>query len=97
MVSNTFYMSAEEMTKCFDALRLISKEEIHAKIGNQTFPEEIILELTGFNYENLHQIREMLPSFRKSSVRDPLQAIAIFLIKLRSSCSDRFIDAILNV
>ena len=50
VVSNTSYVSAEEITKFFDALRLVSKEEIHDKIGNQTFPEKRILELTGFNY-----------------------------------------------
>ena len=97
IISNTSNMTAEEIRIFMDDLQVLSNEEIHDKIGQNTFPEERIIELTGFNYENLKKIKDMLPSLRKSSVRDPLQAIAIFLIKLRSACSDRFIDSILSV
>ena len=70
---------------------------IHDKIGTFSLTEERLKIFTGFSYKDIETITQMLPSLRKSVNRDPFQAVVIFLTKLRSGCSNEFLNAILEV
>ena len=95
--SNTSNIEVTELSLFLDKLSLASIQRIHDKIGSLCLSEKRLRIFIGYDWEKVHKITQMLPSLRKSCNRDPLQAVVIFLLKLKTGSSDNFINAILEV
>lgn len=53
--------------------------------------------LTGLIWENLFTLRDMLPALRNSESRNVIQAIVVFLFKLKSGNSNSIIAYVLGL
>lgn len=80
-----------------DKLSEKSDMTLHDKIGDCAISDERLLALTGYSWENVLKIKNMLNTMRESSNRNLEQALIIFLIKLKSGNSNNLIAAILNI
>ena len=61
------------------------------KIGNSSISEERVRVLTGVSWEQLTAIRKLMINMRDSENRTVLEALVLFLLKLRSGNYDRLI------
>lgn len=72
-------------------------ERLHDKIKDFSISEERLKAFTGHTWEQVLKIQEMLTSMRNSENRNILQALIIFLFKIRTANSNRLIAAILDI
>lgn len=59
----------------------------------ETMSKEKVKVLTGFQPENILELAAMLKSIRNTANRSTVQALTIFLFKLRTGCSDEVVAA----
>lgn len=96
--SNSSVIPVTEIHKFLEKLSTDVDSELHNKIGEYTISEERIQAFTGYTWENIICLKEMMDvHMRKSSGRNITQALVTFLFKLRSGNSDKLISAILGI
>jgi len=67
------------------------------KVGEYSISENQLEVFTGLNWENLNTIKDILISLRNSESRSVIQALIIFLFKLRTGNSNKMIASILQL
>lgn len=95
--SNSSLVDSTELRNYFEYLSVSSDSSIKDKVGDFTLSEERLKVFTGLTWENIIQLREMMGSLRNSEQRDVIQAIVVFLFKLRTGNSNSLIAAILGL
>lgn len=90
-------IEVSELTKFLDTLSDKVDARLHDQIGEYAISEERIRTLTGHTWDNIIELRSMMTSMRNSEVRNVIQALVIFLFKLRSGNSNNCIAAILGL
>ncbi|KYN19763.1 hypothetical protein ALC57_07916, partial [Trachymyrmex cornetzi] len=74
-----------------------SHDQLHGYIGNYAISEDRIKALSGYCWAEINIISNMLISIKKSENRNKVQAVVVFLYKLRSGLSNQLISAALGV
>ena len=95
--SNESIIECTELRIFLDKLSSEIDSRLHNKIGDFAISEERVKALTGYNWDSILRISNLLQKMRKSSNRNVLQGLVIFLFKLRSGNSNQIIAAILEV
>ena len=67
------------------------------KIGEFSLSEKQVKVFSGLSLENLLEIKEMMTFMRNSQSRSVIQAIVVFLFKLRTENSNEMLSSILNI
>jgi hypothetical protein len=67
------------------------------KVGEFTLSEKQVDVFTGLTWDNLIQIKDMMISLRNSKSRSIIQALVVFLLKLRTGNSNKMIASILQL
>ncbi|XP_058809857.1 uncharacterized protein LOC131675049 [Phymastichus coffea] len=94
---NECSIESKELTKFLESLSDLSDARFHDKISEYAISEERVKALTGFTWENIITLREMMKTMRSSDHRNVTQALVIFLMKMRTGNSDLCISAILEI
>lgn len=97
IISSLSYIPVTELKKFLDTLSLKVDETLLNKIGDYNMPEDRIFAITGYTWENIVEVRNLLKSMRNSHIRDITQALVVFLFKLRSGNSNSTIASILGI
>lgn len=88
----------EELKTFLDSLSNKVDERLHDKIGEFSISSERLKVLTGYDWDTILELADMLnKNLRSSHNRNIVQALVIFLFKLRSGNSDQLIAAILEL
>ena len=95
--SNVTNIEPQELVLFLDNMSINSNTSIFDLVENGNLSEERLHALTGFNWEQFTEIRELLSSSRDSSNRTVSQALFVFLFKLRSGNSNATIASILGI
>ncbi|XP_043287510.1 uncharacterized protein [Venturia canescens] len=95
--SNTSTFEIPDLEKLMTQLTISSDSMILDKIGEYAFPEERLTILTGLSWENILKLRDMMTSMRNTESRNVIQAIVVFLFKLRTGNSNRVIASVLGL
>nr|XP_034192559.1 uncharacterized protein LOC117609911 [Osmia lignaria] len=95
--SNSSLVEANELRNYFELIATSSDSEIENKVGDFTLSEELLKVLTGLTWENIISLRELMTSMQSSETRNIIQAIIVFLFKLRTGSSNSMIAAILGL
>lgn len=95
--SNTSTFEVSDLENLMKQLSVSSDSVLLDKIGDYSFPEERLKVLTGLTWENLTKLRTMMTSMRNSETRDVIQAIVVFLFKLRTGNSNAVISSVLGL
>lgn len=94
--SNTSFIYQEELTLFLEKMADSTDNALFGQIGSLLSDERIKV-LTGFSYEQLNEISDLLISMRNSDQRSKLQALIIFMFKLRTGNSNAVIASIFNL
>lgn len=86
-----------ELSKLMKTLSLRCDSSLLMHVGEFSMPEEQIEVFTGFKWDNLIKIRDMLTSLRNTQSRSVIQALVIFLFKLRSGNSNKMTASIFQL
>lgn len=97
VVSHSSLITATDLTRLLKSLSITSDRELHHRIGDFSISEERIRVLTGVNWEQLIELREMMTSLRNTDNRSATQALVVFLLRLRSGNSNEMICSILGL
>ena len=97
IVSNYSRVEVTELSKYLEQLSVRCDSTIHDKIGDFSLSEEQIKALTGFTWENIIQLRDMMTSIRNTANRSVTQALVVFLFKFRTGNSNKLIASILQL
>lgn len=71
--------------------------DIIDKVGDFTLSEEKIHTLTGLNWRHIEELSSMLTSMKNSPTRNIMQALVVFLFKLRTGNSNKVTAALLGL
>ena len=96
-ISNELSIQTNKLEKFLDCLSDKVDDSIHGNIKKCSMSDERIFALTGFTWENIFEMRDMLVTMRSSENRNVLQAVVTFLIKLKTGNCDRCIATILDL
>lgn len=94
--SNTTSLTASELSKLMETLSIRCDSTLLDKIGEYSISEKQLIVLTGLNWEQINELKDMLTSLRSSHSRSIIHAIVVFLFKLRSGNSNAMIASILQ-
>ncbi|XP_051171004.1 uncharacterized protein LOC127287892 isoform X2 [Leptopilina boulardi] len=98
VVSTESEIDVDEFKKFINQLSNKVDARFHHKIGEYAISEERLKVLTGHTWDDVSVLQNMLKGhMRTSSNRNIMQAIVIFLFKLRSGNSDALIAVILDI
>lgn len=110
LIKNNFYEEALNSLKVFNISSQIPKSDLMTvlnsiscdsslldKIGSGTLSEKQLFMFTGLTWDNIHELVSMISSMRNSSNRTIIQALVVFLFKLRSGNSNNMIASILGI
>lgn len=97
IVSPTSSIDVKEISKLLECLSVSSDSELTDKIGDYTLSEERLKVFTGLTWEQLIELRHMMPSIRNSESRTVTQALVIFLFRLRTGNSNALISSVLGL
>ncbi|XP_044586031.1 uncharacterized protein LOC123266063 [Cotesia glomerata] len=95
--SNTSVFEVRDLEKLLGQLAIGTDSSIIDKIGDHSFSEKQLEVFTSLTWEKLIKLREMLTSMRKSVNRNVIQALVIFLFKLRTGNSNAVISSIFGL
>lgn len=95
--SNTSVLSSEEVSLFLDLLSARVDAPLFNQIGDFTMPEEKLKVYTGLSWENIMELSNLLTSLKSSSSRSVVQALVIFLMKLRTGVSNKLLSSILQL
>lgn len=95
--SNTTRLTVSELSKIMGTLSIRCDSTLHDKVGEYSISEKQLKVFTGLNWEQLNELKDMLTSLRNSHSRSVIQALVVFLLKLRSGNSNATIASILQL
>ena len=95
--SNFSFIEGSEVTLFLNQLANNVDSSWHNNIGNFSLSEERLKTFTVLNWENIIKLQEMFTSTRNSESRSIIQALVVFLFKLRSGSSNKMIQEILGL
>lgn len=67
------------------------------RIGDGAISDQRLMALTGFNYEDLNELCAKMISMRNSKTRTILQALVVFLFKMRTGNSNSVVASVLGL
>lgn len=76
---------------------LSNAHELKQQIGDGTLSDQRLKTLTGLNYVNLNELCGKMKSMRNSKTRNILQALVVFLFKMRTGNSNSVIASVLGL
>lgn len=89
--SNTANMTTSKLSKIMEILSLCDST-LFDKIGEYSFSAKQVEIFAELNWENLNTLKDMLISLRNSQSRFVIQALVVFLFKLRTGNSNKMIS-----
>ena len=95
--SNTATLTAVELSQMMETLSIKSDSSLFDKVGEFSLSEKQIKIFTGLNWENIIQIKDMFTSLRNTESRSVIQALVVFLFKLRTASSNAIMASILQL
>ncbi|KAK7871248.1 hypothetical protein R5R35_007537 [Gryllus longicercus] len=95
--SNESAIDADEVKQFIAKLGDEVDARLHDRIRSISLSEERIKAFTGHNGDTIILVRDMMQTMRDSHNRNVLQALVIFLFKLKSGNSDKLIAAIMDI
>lgn len=95
--SNTTRLTVSELSKVMETLSIKCDSTLLGKIDEFSLSEKQVQVFTGLSWENLLEIKEMMISMRNNQSRSVIQAIVVFLFKLRTGNSNKMLASILNI
>lgn len=90
-------IEVSEVERFLEQLSIDVDTRVIDKIGTMKMSDEKVKSLTGHIWLDILQLRDMLTSMRDSDNRNVLQALIIFLFKMRTGNSDLTIASIMEV
>lgn len=96
ITSNTSKIKKSELVIFLNILAKKSNLTVFDRIENGLSENQLQV-LTGLTWENIIELRHMLPSMRSTKTRTVTQALIIFLFKLRTGNSNKTIAAVLGL
>lgn len=97
IVSSTSNVQVDEVTKMLNFLSVSSDRELSDRIGDFTLSEERIFIFTGLTWEQIIELKDMMPSMKNSESRSVTQALVIFLFRMRTGNSNNVISSVLGL
>lgn len=95
--SNTSHLTAKEISLFLSKTSDLASVTFMDKITSYGLSDEQIKSFTGFSYNNLNKLSSMLKSMRNSDNRMKIQALVIFLFKLRTGASNNLISNVFQI
>ena len=95
--SNTASLSASELSKVIEILSIKCDLTLLDKIGEFSLSEKQIKIFTGLSWENLLEIKGFMTSSRNSQSRSVIQALIVFLFKLRTENYNKLFKKLFDV
>lgn len=95
--SNTTSLSVLELSKVMETLSIKCDSSLFDKIGDFSLSDKQVKIFTGLTWENLIEIKDMMTSLRNSQSRSVMQALVVFLFKLRTGNSNEMLASILQL
>jgi len=95
--SNTTSLTGLELSKLMGTLSIKCDSTLLDKVGEFTLSKQQLDVFTGLTWDNLIQIKDMMVSLRNSKSRSVIQALVVFLLKLRTGNSNKMIASILQL
>lgn len=95
--SNECEIEVSEVERFLEQLSIDVDKRVIDKIGTMKMSDEKVKSLTGLIWLDILELRGMLRSMRDSENRNVLQALVIFLFKMRTGNSDLTIASIMEV
>ena len=80
-----------------ETLSMRCDSSLFDRIGEYSLPEKDLEVFTGLKWEQLNSLNDMLISLRNSQSRSAIQALVVFLFKLRSRNSNKMLSSILQL
>lgn len=96
IISNTSRIKKSELVTFLNILAETANLSLFDRIENG-ISEDQLKALTGLTWENVIELKHMLPSMRSTKTRSVTQALIVFLFKLRTGNSNRTIAAVLGL
>ena len=97
MYSSECEIEVSEVERFLQQLSIDVDKRAIDRIGTMQMSDEKVKSLTGLIWLEILQLRDMLTSMRDSDNRNVLQALVIFLFKMRTGNSDLTIASIMDV
>ena len=97
IVSNTSNVQVDEVAKMLNFLSVSCDRELTDRIGDFTLSDERIFTFTGLTWEQIIELKEMMPSVRNSESRSVTQALVVFLFRMRTGNSNNLISSVLGL
>jgi hypothetical protein len=94
---STSTIKLTDITQLFQSLAVETQLTVFDKINNRTLSDDDLLVLVGLTWKNVDKIQNMLVTLRNNLQRSTLQAIIVFLIKLRTASSNKLISKMLQM
>lgn len=95
--SNTSSVEASEIVHFINSMSERIDETLFDTVANLSMPEEQLKAFTGLSWANMTDLRNMLRTMRDVQGRSVLQALFIFLFRLRTGSSNRLIANVLGL
>ncbi|XP_036143574.1 uncharacterized protein LOC118645866 isoform X2 [Monomorium pharaonis] len=95
--SNTTSLTGLELSKMMETLSIKCDSTLFNKVGEFNLSEKQLDVFTGLTWDNIIQIKDMMISLRNSKSRSVIQALVVFLFKLRTGNSNKMIASILQL
>lgn len=95
--SNTSVFEVRDLEKLLGQVAIGTDSSIIDKIGDHSFSEKQLEVFTSLTWEKLIKLRELLTSMRSSVNRHVIQALVIFLFKLRTGNSNAVISSVFGL
>ena len=80
-----------------ETLSIKSDSSLFDKVGEFSLSDKQIKIFTGLNWENIIQIKDMFTSLRNTESCSVVQALVVFLFKLRTGNSNAMVASILQL
>ena len=97
IVSHTSNVQVDEVAKMLQFLSVSCDRELTDRIGDFTLSDERIFTFTGLTWEQIVELKEMMPSVRNSESRSVTQALVVFLFRMRTGNSNNLISSVLGL
>lgn len=95
--SPTSTIDVTEVNELLRKLKISSDRELTDRVGDHTLSEKRLFIFTGLNWEQITEIIGMFKSMRDTDNRSILQALVVFLFRLRTGNSNNLIASILGL
>ncbi|KAJ8686865.1 hypothetical protein QAD02_022659 [Eretmocerus hayati] len=95
--TNTCEVQVSVVARLLESLSVRVDQGITNRVADFTLPEHRLKPLTGYNWEQIIELRDMMVSRRDRDKRTVNQALVTFLFKLRSGNSNAIVCAVLGL